>query len=92
MYSLAMSLEGLKQNFITKVASYGSFILLFFPIITPFLFEFFGVLEEQTLLFLLFGILFILGMSMGVAEILNQYALTRFLLAKAFFGDDTQKS
>ncbi|GBD68839.1 putative polysaccharide biosynthesis protein [Tetragenococcus halophilus subsp. halophilus] len=90
IYSLAMSLVGLKQDLTKRIASYGSFILLFFPIIAPYLFSFFGFLEEQTALLFIFGLLFILGMSLGVAEILNQYTLTRFLLAKAFFTDDTK--
>jgi len=89
IYSLATSLVGLKLGLVKRIASYGSFILLFFPIIAPFLFSFFGILEEQTALLFIFGLLFILGMSLGVAEILNQYTLTRFLLAKVFFTDDT---
>lgn len=91
LYSISMSLVGLKQTLIERIASYGSFILLFHPIITPFLFSFFGILEEQTVLLLFFGLLFILGMSLGVAEILDQYALTRFVLLKAFFNDNSQR-
>nr|WP_124006161.1 hypothetical protein [Tetragenococcus koreensis] len=83
VYSISMSMVGLKQTLVQNIASYGSFILLFHPVITPFLFSFFGVLEEQTILLLFFGLLFILGMSLGVAEILDQYTLTRFALAKA---------
>lgn len=88
VYSISMSMVGLKQTLVQNIASYGSFILLFHPVITPFLFSFFGILEEQTILLLFFGLLFILGMSLGVAEILDQYTLTRFALAKAFFSED----
>lgn len=82
VFRIALSFVGLKEHLVELIVPYTLFTLLFHPIVSPFLYDLFGLVEEQTILLLLAGLILILGSSIGVGTLLGQFTLTRFALGK----------
>lgn len=78
----AVSLVGVKEDLVDLIEPYLLFSLLLTPIVNNYLYSFYGLAEEQSILLLSTGLIFILGFSIGVGVIMNQFSLTRMMLGR----------